>query len=298
MAATAAVERSGADVTDTPLDVHEQIQAIEALADLVHARTAVFNGDNARLAPDEALDSELGSPELLAALSLFRSVSERLAEERIRGIEELRDHLASFDRQLQKRRDLDFLTAHGVITTGKNGHFEYTSGRHGMHYAEKFRLLEQPAVTAELCTKIAGFARGLEKEPSVIVGPMTGGIIVAYETARQMGGGVRTFFAEPNGQPGQLHFGRGFSFSKDQPVLVVDDVLTTGGSLLKTIDAVKSADGRPVGVAVLINRSKIGDTFADLPFQACLTVDLPQFEPSPEACPRCAEGIPVESPKS
>ena len=167
-----------------------------------------------------------------------------------------------------------------------------------MHYAEKFRLLEQPAVTAELCAKIAGFARGLDLRPSVIVGPMTGGIIVAYETARQMGGGVRTFFAETDGQSNQLHFGRGFTFSEADRVLVVDDVLTTGGSLQKTIDAVKSADGCPVGVAVLINRSKIKGTFDGLPFQACRTVDLPQFEPGPETCPLCAEGIPVESPKS
>lgn len=281
-----------------PHDNDELSPAIGALADLVHARTAMFGDGNARPDADEDLDSERGTPELLAALTLFRNLSERLAEGRSRSIEELRDHLASFDRQLQKRRDLDFLTGHDVITTGKNGHFEYTSGRHGMHYVEKFRLLEQPAVTAELCAKIAGFARGLDLRPSVIVGPMTGGIIVAYETARQMGGGVRTFFAETNGQPNQLHFGRGFSFSKDDRVLVVDDVLTTGGSLQKTIDAVKSANGRPVGVAVLINRSRIEDAFDGLPFQACLTVDLLQFEPGPETCPRCKKGIPVESPKS
>lgn len=288
MAVAATVEQVGVDATIAPLDADDHSTAIDALADLVYARTAALDCGDVTV---EALDLHL-------ALALFRKLSETPAGEISGGIAELGDHLVSFDRQLQQRRDRHFLESHGVITGGEHRHFEYTSGRHGMHYAEKFRLLEQPAVTAELCMKIASFARGLDEVPRVIVGPVTGGIIVAYETARQMGGGVRAFFAEANGHPDQLYFGRGFSFKKDEPVLVVDDVLTTGGSLRKTIDAVRAAEGQPVGVAVLINRSKIEGEFHDLPFQACLTVDLPQFEPGAETCPQCANRIPAESPKS
>ena len=296
MAVVAPDKQSGIDARTITSDGEDRSMAIEALAGLVYARTATHNGNETRATSDS--EGHLGgrSADLSAALALLHELSGALKGES--SIAELGDHLASVDRQLQKRRDLHFLASHGVITSGKHKHFEYTSGRHGMHYAEKFRLLEQPAVTAELCAKIAGFARGLKEEPSVIVGPVTGGIIVAYETARQMGGGVRTFFAEANGQPGQLHFGRGFSFSGDQPVLVVDDVLTTGGSLQKTIDAVKAAGGKPVGVAVLINRSEIEAEFHGLPFHACLTVDLPQFEPGRATCPRCEAGAPLESPKS
>ena len=298
MAVAETVEQVGADATIAPLDTDDHSTAIDALANLVYAKTAALDCGDIPVTVG-ALDSEAMSPDLHLALALFRKLSETPAGGISGGIAELGDHLVNLDRQLQQRRDRHFLESHGVITGGEHRHFEYTSGRHGMHYAEKFRLLEQPAVTAELCMKIASFARGLDEVPRVIVGPVTGGIIVAYETARQMGGGVRAFFAEANGHPDQLDFGRGFSFKKGEPVLVVDDVLTTGGSLRKTVDAVRAAKGQPVGVAVLINRSKIIEgEFQDLPFQACLTVDLPQFEPGAETCPQCADSIPVESPKS
>jgi len=166
------------------------------------------------------------------------------------------------------------------------GHFLLTSGRHSGLYVEKFRVLENPAYAEGLCRLIADRFRPLNIE--VVAAPTTGGIIVAYEVARQLGG--RSIFAE-RGPQGRA-FGRGFTLRPGERALVVDDVLTTGGSLREVITAVEGAGAEPVGVGVLVDRSG-GRTPFGLPFFACLTLDIPSYEPGD--CPLCARGLPLTS---
>src|SRR5919109_2309932 len=128
------------------------------------------------------------------------------------------------------------------------GHFQLTSGKHSDRYAEKFRLLERPPQTEALCRMIAAWVRRGELDPQLVAGPTTGGIIISYEVARLLG--VRGIFAEHADGAGRA-FGRGFTIAPGERTLVVDDVLTTGGSVRDVINAVREAGGVVVGVAVL-----------------------------------------------
>ncbi len=166
-----------------------------------------------------------------------------------------------------------------------NGHFQLASGKHSPLYVEKFRLLERPVQTESLCRMIADWARPFA--PSLVAGPTTGGIIISYETARQLG--LRGIFAER--EVAGRSFQRGFEVRPGERVLVVDDVLTTGGSVRDVLDAVRRAGGDPVGVAVLVDRTS-GKVDFGLPFFACLTLDLPTYPP--DACPLCADGVPLK----
>ncbi len=131
-----------------------------------------------------------------------------------------------------------------------DGHFQLASGKHSPVYAEKFRLLEQPSQTEALCRMIAEWAKPLR--PQLVAGPTTGGIIISYEVARLLG--VRGIFAEEANGGGRA-FRRGFTISPGERTLVVDDVLTTGGSVREVLNAVRALGGEVAGVAVLIDRT-------------------------------------------
>ncbi len=167
------------------------------------------------------------------------------------------------------------------------GHFQLASGRHSGLYVEKFRVLERPPQTDALCRMIAEWAKPLE--PGVIAGPTTGGLLISYEVARHLG--LRSIFAE-TAESGGREFGRGFTIAQGERVLVVDDVLTTGGSVRDVLDAVRALGGEVAGVAVLIDRSA-GKVDFGVPFFACLTLDLPTFEAGAATCPLCAAGVPL-----
>ncbi|TME56829.1 MAG: orotate phosphoribosyltransferase [Chloroflexi bacterium] len=169
------------------------------------------------------------------------------------------------------------------------GHFVYTSGRHGADYLEKFRILEDPRVTSELAGMIA--ERFGPLRPELVAGPTTGGIILAYEVARQLR--VDAVYVE-RGERGGRVLRRGFEIPPGTRVLVVDDVVTTGGSLVETRACIAEAGGVVIGIGVLADRTA-GRTVTDVPFFACLTLDFPSFPP--EACPLCAAGIPLASPR-
>ena len=169
------------------------------------------------------------------------------------------------------------------------GHFVYTSGRHGADYLEKFRILEDPRATTELAGMIA--ERFRPENPELVAGPSTGGIILAFEVARQLG--VDAVYVE-RGNPDGRVLRRGFEISPDTRVLVVDDVVTTGGSLVETQACILNAGGVVVGIGVLADRTA-GRVATDVPFYACLTVDFPSYPP--DACPLCASGIPIAPPR-
>ena len=133
----------------------------------------------------------------------------------------------------------------------REGHFILASGRHSPLYLEKFQVLQRPAETERLCSAIAAWARSLEVE--TVAGPTTGGIILAHEVARQLG--VRAIYAERRDGASGREFRRGFALAPGERVLVVDDIMTTGGSVQETIDAVHAAGATVAGASVLVDRS-------------------------------------------
>lgn len=164
------------------------------------------------------------------------------------------------------------------------GHFQLASGKHSLIYVEKFRLLERPPQTESLCRMIAGWSRSLE--PQLVAGPTTGGVIISYEVARILG--ANGIFAES--ADGGRAFKRGFRIADGERVLIVDDVLSTGGSLRDVIDAVRREGGEPAGVAVLVDRTA-GSTDFGLPFFSCLSLEVPAFDSGD--CPGCRDGTPL-----
>lgn len=173
----------------------------------------------------------------------------------------------------------------------REGHFILASGRHSALYLEKFQVLQRPAETERLCAAIASWARSLGIE--TVAGPTTGGIILAHEVARQLG--VRAIYAERReGAPGR-EFRRGFALAPGERVLVVDDIMTTGGSVQETIDAVRSAGGAVMGVSVLVDRS--GGTArhpVDAQIHSLWRLDIPSYALAD--CPLCAKGVPATHP--
>jgi orotate phosphoribosyltransferase len=189
----------------------------------------------------------------------------------------------------------------------REGHFLLKSGRHGDAYVEKFAVLSDPAATSELCGYWAARVRGDGDGPLVdlVAGPTTGGVILAFETARQLG--TRSIFAEEvRDAEGATHreFRRGFTIVPGERILLVDDILTTGGSLLAMIPAVEALGGEIVECVVLVDRSggrasltspTTGRTY---PLRALWQLDLPTYEPGADTCPRCAAGDPLYAPGS
>jgi len=169
----------------------------------------------------------------------------------------------------------------------KEGHFLLASGLHSPVYWEKFRILQYPHLTEKLCRLIAQHFK--EQKIEVVAGPTTGGIILAFETARQLG--VRSIFAEKEG--GVRVFRRDFEIAPGEHVLVVDDILTTGSSLRETISAVNKLGGIIIGIGVLVDRSEKNLDF-NLPLFSCLRV--PTIVYSPQECPLCAARIPLIKP--
>jgi orotate phosphoribosyltransferase len=188
----------------------------------------------------------------------------------------------------------------------REGHFLLKSGRHGDAYVEKFQVLQDPAATSELCGFFAAHGRdGDETVVDLVAGPTTGGIILAFETARQLG--VRSLFAEEvRADDGTLHreFRRGFRIEPGERVLLVDDILTTGGSLLAMLPAVEAMGGEIVECVVLVDRSggraSLTSPASDrvYPLRALWQLDLPTYEPGSATCPGCAAGTPLYAPGS
>jgi orotate phosphoribosyltransferase len=169
------------------------------------------------------------------------------------------------------------------------GHFRPTSGLHSPGYLQCALVLQHPA-EAEACgAEIAGRVRGLDAQ--TVLSPALGGIVIGQEVGRALG--VRAIFAER--QDGKLMLRRGFSLAPGERVLVVEDVVTTGGSTRETIDVARAAGALVVGAASIIDRSD-GQQSLDVPYHALATVALPTYQP--EACPMCAAGQPVVKPGS
>ncbi len=189
----------------------------------------------------------------------------------------------------------------------REGHFVLKSGRHSDAYLEKFQVLQDPAATSELCGFWAAAYRDDDGAPTVdlVAGPTTGGVILAFETGRQLG--TRAIFAEEvasdAGAP-RREFRRGFTIRPGERVLLVDDILTTGGSLLAMLPAVEAQGGEIVECVVLVDRSGGLSTLTSpstgrvYPLRALWQLELPTYEPGADTCPRCAAGEPAVKPGS
>ncbi len=183
---------------------------------------------------------------------------------------------------------LDLFQRLGVVSSG---HFVLSSGRHSDEYWEKFRLLEWPRVTEQLCREIT--TRYQEKAIQAVVGPTTGGALLAQEVARQLG--TRCLLAEPASINAGRELRRGFILHPAERVLIVDDVLTTGLSLRETLSAVERYRPAIVGIEVIIDRSGgAAVSQFSVPCHALLTVSARTYEPG--ECPLCARGVPVVKP--
>jgi orotate phosphoribosyltransferase len=190
----------------------------------------------------------------------------------------------------------------------REGHFTLKSGRHSDAYLEKFQVLQDPAATSELCGFWAASVRDADGRAMVdlVAGPTTGGVMLAFETGRQLG--TRAIFAEEvageSGAAPRREFRRGFRIAPGERVLLVDDILTTGGSLLAMIPAVEAMGGEIVECAVIVDRSGGLATLTSpltgrvYPLRALWSLELPTFEPGPATCPRCAAGEPAIKPGS
>ena len=189
----------------------------------------------------------------------------------------------------------------------REGHFKLKSGRHGDRYLEKFQVLQWPERVAELCGMLAAAGRAAAGSApiEVVVGPTTGGVLLAYEVARQLG--VRGFFAESVAAAdgsSQREFRRGFRIKPGERVLLVDDVVTTGASLLEMIPAIEACGGELVATAVIVDRSGALDeltsptTGRTYQAQALWSLNLPTYEPGPDTCAGCKAGLALEAPGS
>jgi len=169
------------------------------------------------------------------------------------------------------------------------GHFLLASGLHSPVYWEKFQVLQFPNYTEPLCRMIANHFR--KQGIQVVAGPTTGGIILAFEVARQLG--VRGIFAEKEGD--ERSFRRGFNIDPGERVLIVDDILTTGSSIREVKAAVNKLGGKIIGIGVLVDRSEQKSDFG-VPLFSCHRAATTTYKP--EDCPLCAAKIPLVKPGS
>ena len=178
----------------------------------------------------------------------------------------------------------ELLESSGAIL---HGHFVLSSGRHSDVYVEKFRILERPEVLTALCAEIA--ARFQEDGVDVVAGPTTGGVIIAFEVARQMG--LPALYVET--EDGRKTVRRGATVPPGARVLVVDDVLTTGLSVKETVCAVEERGGVLAGVAVLVQRTEAPPEFG-APFLAVHRVSAVSY--APEEVPDWLAKLPIHKP--
>jgi len=181
---------------------------------------------------------------------------------------------------------LDIFRKHGALL---EGHFILSSGLHSDRYIQCALVLQHPRVAEQLCSALAAKLRHLGA--TVVAAPALGGVIVSHEVARALG--LRALFTER--QEGVMLLRRGFSLASGEPTLVVEDVITTGGSTRETMAAVEQAGGKVVGVGALIDRSG-GTVDLGVPKTALVTLAVQNYNPLD--CPLCTSGLPAVKPGS
>jgi orotate phosphoribosyltransferase len=181
--------------------------------------------------------------------------------------------------------------------TLKEGHFVLTSGRHSDRFFLMSATFQQPELAEKLCADLAAKFDGVAID--TVLGPATGGIVLAYEVARQIGlrrgtKAPRAIFTEKT-EDGKMALKRQWTLRPGEKVLVVEDAVTTGGSVIKALDAVKHFAHEVVGVGVLIDRSR-GQADFGAPLASLITEPIESW--ALDQCPLCQQGIPAVKPKA
>jgi orotate phosphoribosyltransferase len=169
------------------------------------------------------------------------------------------------------------------------GHFRLSSGLHSSGYLQCALVLQHPVHAEALGRALGDVLRDLNA--TAVLSPALGGLIIGHEVARALG--VRAIFAER--QDNVLTLRRGFSLSPDDRVVIIEDVVTTGGSTRETMVVARDAGATVVGAGSIVDRSG-GAASLDVPFRSLVALSLPTYDPA--ACPLCAAGQPVTKPGS
>ncbi len=187
---------------------------------------------------------------------------------------------------LSEREITDILQKTGVL---QEGHFRLTSGRHSDRYMQCARLFQWALEAEKLCAMLAGLFAG--EKIDVVIGPAVGAVQMAFEVSRHLG--CRNIFAER--VDGALTLRRGFYIDPGERVLVVEDTITTGGTVREVVSLAQAAGGQVIGVGSIVDRSG-GKADFGVPLRACVQIDLPSWEE--KDCPLCARGLPIVKPGS
>jgi orotate phosphoribosyltransferase len=184
---------------------------------------------------------------------------------------------------------LDLFRERGALL---EGHFLLSSGLHSPRYLQCARILMDPVLATELGGRLAEALRPvLPRKATAVVAPALGGVLVAHEVARTLG--CRGLFTER--QDGAMTLRRGFTLEAGEPVVVVEDVITTGGSTREVMDAVRARGASVVAVGSLVDRSG-GTVDLGVPRGSLLELDVPTY--TADVCPLCAAGSKPEKPGS
>ena len=182
---------------------------------------------------------------------------------------------------MTKERALEILKEAGVLL---EGHFLLTSGRHSGRYLQCARIFRNTRYSEELCAALAAHFK--DDRVDIVIGPALGAVQMAYEVSRALG--CENFFAER--EDGSMTLRRGFAIEPGQRVLVVEDVVTTGGSVRVVLEIVRQAGGEIVGVGSIVDRTG-GRIDFGVPFHSVISMEVESYEPS--ECPLCKAGAPA-----
>ena len=182
---------------------------------------------------------------------------------------------------MTKERALAILKEAGVLL---EGHFLLTSGRHSGRYLQCARIFRNTRYSEELCAALAAHFK--DDRVDIVIGPALGAVQMAYEVSRALG--CENFFAER--EDGSMTLRRGFAIEPGQRVLVVEDVVTTGGSVREVLEIVRQAGGEIVGVGSIVDRTG-GRIDFGVPFHSVISMEVESYEPS--ECPLCKAGAPA-----
>jgi orotate phosphoribosyltransferase len=173
------------------------------------------------------------------------------------------------------------------------GHFLLSSGLHSSRYLQCALVLMDPPLASRLGRELAGALRSVLRDvrPAAVVAPALGGVLVAQEVARALG--CRGLFTERS--DGRMTLRRGFRLERGEAVVVVEDVITTGGSTREVMDVVRAAGAHVIAAGSLVDRSG-GTLDLGLPRRSLLALDVPAY--APQACPLCAQGSTPQKPGS
>jgi orotate phosphoribosyltransferase len=168
-----------------------------------------------------------------------------------------------------------------------SGHFRLSSGRHSDRFIQKFRVLEDPAIVEQIGIALAEGARKFA--PTIVVTAAVGGIVLGYETARQLG--TKAIFVEK--ESGVPALRRGFELGPGDRAFVAEDVVSTGGSVREVLDVVRARGAEVAAVGVIVRRQPV-----DFGVPTIALLDLPVVSYDPADCPLCAKGEPITEPGS